>query len=73
MVVDVALAAGGVSTVVFASSMLPMVVKAVRTRDLESYSLPSLLMTNLGNAVYSLYVFDLPAGPIWVLHTFYLV
>jgi hypothetical protein len=30
-------------------------------------------MINAANAVYSLYVFSLPVGPIWVLHTFYLV
>jgi hypothetical protein len=30
-------------------------------------------MINAANAVYSLYVFSLPPGPIWALHTFYLV
>ena len=65
--------AGSISTVIFAASYLPMLVKAVRTKDLASYSQSSLLLTNLGNAVHSLYVFSLPAGPIWALHTFYLV
>lgn len=68
----VALAAGGISTVIFASSTLPMVVKAYRTKDLESYSLPSLAMSNVGNLVHSVYVYSLPPGPIWVLHAFYL-
>jgi uncharacterized protein with PQ loop repeat len=73
MAVDLAVVAGSASTVIFAGGMLPMVVKAVRTRDLASYSVPSLLLTNAGNLVHSVYVFSLPAGPIWALHTFYLV
>ncbi|WP_256840518.1 hypothetical protein [Ornithinimicrobium faecis] len=68
-----ALLAGLVSTVFFVSAALPMVVKAVVTRDLESYSLGNLVLANGGNAVHSLYVFSLPAGPIWVLHSFYAV
>lgn len=73
MALDLAVVAGSVSTAVFAGSMLPMVVKALRTRDLASYSVPSLLLSNAGNVVHSVYVFSLPAGPIWALHTFYLV
>ena len=65
-------AAGAVATVVFACSVLPMLGKAVRSKDLASYSRSNLVLANVGNVVYSLYVFDLPAGPIWVLHTFYL-
>ena len=65
--------AGTVSTVVFAVSNLPMLRKALRTRDVSSYSLSSIAMINAANAVYSLYVFSLPFGPIWALHTFYLV
>ncbi|WP_223215333.1 hypothetical protein [Microbacterium trichothecenolyticum] len=69
---DIPLIAGTVSTVVFAVSNLPMLGKALRTRDVSSYSLPSIVMINAANAVYSLYVFSLPLGPIWALHTFYL-
>ena len=29
------------------------------------------MLANVGNLIYSLYVFHLPAGPIWLLHTFY--
>lgn len=64
-----AVVAGVVSTALFVSSVLPMVVKAVTTRDLASYSLGNLALVNSGNAVHSLYVFSLPAGPIWVLHS----
>jgi hypothetical protein len=65
--------AGTVSTVVFACSALPMLHKAAVTRDLGSYSLGNISLANAGNLVHSLYVFHLPAGPIWVLHGFYLV
>jgi uncharacterized protein with PQ loop repeat len=65
--------AGVVSTTIFASSMLPMLVKAARTRNLGSYSLGNILLSNLGNVIHSVYVFHLPPGPVWVLHTFYLV
>jgi hypothetical protein len=65
--------AGAVSTVIFACSTLPMLVKAARTKDLSSYSLGNILLSNLGNVVHPIYVFHLPVGPIWALHTFYLV
>ena len=65
--------AGALSTILFALSYLPMLHKAARTKDLSSYSLSNITITNVGNVVYSLYVFSLPLGPIWVLHTFYLV
>ena len=69
----VPLLAGMVSTAIFAGSVLPMVVKAFRSRDLSSYSLGNLALANLGNVVHSVYVFSLPAGPLWVLHCFYLL
>jgi hypothetical protein len=64
--------AGIASTIIFAASTLPMLVKARRTRDLSSYSLGNILLANVGNAVHSVYVFSLPPGPLWVLHGFYL-
>ena len=65
------LAAGTIATIVFAASALPMLGKAVRSKDLASYSRSNLVLANIGNLVYSLYVFHLPPGPIWLLHTFY--
>jgi uncharacterized protein with PQ loop repeat len=65
--------AGTVSTVLFAASTLPMLIKAARTRELASYSRGNLVLANAGNAVHSIYVFHLPPGPIWALHTFYVV
>ena len=50
-----------------------MLVKAYRSRDLSSYSLGNIALANVGNAVYSVYVLSLPPGPIWALHSFYLV
>jgi len=65
--------AGLASTVIFAASALPMLVKAYRSRDLSSYSAGNIALANVGNAVHSVYVFSLPPGPIWALHAFYLV
>src|SRR5688500_19591251 len=65
--------AGSISTMIFALSTQPMLVKAVQTKDLKSYSLGNILLSIVGNLVHSLYVFNLPAGPIWLLHSFYLV
>jgi uncharacterized protein with PQ loop repeat len=65
--------AGAISTTIFALSTLPMLVKAFQTKDLSSYSLGNILLANVGNVIHSIYVFNLPAGPIWLLHAFYLV
>lgn len=65
--------AGTISTIMFGISTLPMLTKAFQTKDLRSYSLGHILLANGGNVVHSVYVFDLPPGPIWILHTFYLV
>lgn len=65
------LVAGIVSSSLFVGSHVPMLLKAFRTRDVRSYSLTNLVLTNLGNGVYWLYVATLPFGPIWLLHGFY--
>lgn len=65
--------AGFAAAVIFAASMLPMLARAARTRELSSYSFGNICLVNLGNAVYSFYVFSLPPGPIWLLHAFYVV
>ena len=68
---DTATIAGAASTLLFASSTLPMVVRAARTRDLSSYSRSHLYMTNAGNAIHTVYIASLPPGPVWVLHCMY--
>jgi uncharacterized protein with PQ loop repeat len=70
---DAALIAGTVASLLFATGNLPMLVKAARTRDLKSYSLAYLVIANVGNALYTVYVLSLPVGPVWALHTFYVV
>jgi uncharacterized protein with PQ loop repeat len=65
--------AGFASTAIFAASMLPMLAKAYRSRDLASYSFGNIVLANVGNAVHSVYVYSLPPGPVWLLHSFYLV
>ena len=70
---DVAVLAGSVSTALFVGSYLPMLLKASRTKDLDSYSRGNLVLTTIGNAVYSVYVYSLPLGPIWFLHSFYVI
>jgi hypothetical protein len=67
---DMATLAGSMSTAIFVTSALPMLVKAARTRDLDSYSRGQLVLANVGNAINSVYVFSLPVGPIWFLHAF---
>lgn len=65
--------AGTISTTIFAFSTLPMLLKAFQTKDLKSYSLGNILLSNVGNVIHTFYVFHLPPGPIWLLHAFYLV
>ncbi len=65
--------AGAISTALFAVGTLPMLTKAFRTKNLASYSLGNILLGNVGNLIYSLYVFNLPLGPIWILHSFNLL
>jgi len=61
------------ATVIFALSALPMRLKAAQTKNLASYSLGNIVLSNVGIVIYAVYVFDLPMGPVWALHSFYLV
>jgi uncharacterized protein with PQ loop repeat len=65
------LMAGSVATAIFMLSQLPMLIKAGRTKDLASYSPLNIVLSNVGNVIY-VYVFNLPPGPIWAMHVFYL-
>jgi hypothetical protein len=64
------LIAGTLSTGIFAVSTMPMVLKAARTQDLSSYSGGNLVLSNLGNVLYAIYVFSMPMGPAWALYGF---
>jgi uncharacterized protein with PQ loop repeat len=71
--IDLPVIAGTLSTIIFFIGTFPMLHKAYRTRDLRSYSKGMLLLNNTGNVIHAVYIYSLPAGPIWFLHGFYLV
>jgi hypothetical protein len=56
----------------FASSQIPMLVKVFKTRNLQSYSLSNLVISNLGNLIHWVYIVTVP-GPLWYLHGFFTV
>lgn len=61
---------GAISSLIFMSSNLPMIFKALKTKNLNSYSLGHLGLSNLGNVIHWVYIASLPFGPIWFLHAF---
>jgi uncharacterized protein with PQ loop repeat len=63
--------AGVTSSMIFVSSNLPSLFKAFKTKDMGSYSLGQLILGNVGNWVYWLYVRSLPVGPVWYLQAFF--
>lgn len=65
-----AIIAGTISTTIFMLSQIPMLLKAVRTRSLHSYSLTNILMSTGANLIHWCYISTLPFGPIWFLHSF---
>lgn len=62
--------AGTIATLIFVGSSLPMLWKAITTKNLKSYSLTQISLSNTGNLFHWLYVIGLPFGPIWLLHGF---
>ena len=73
MNLDLPVVAGVLSTVLFALGTLPMLIKAATTKDLSSYSFGNIALSNVANVIHSVYVFQLPPGPVWALHAFHLV
>ena len=65
--------AGFISTLLFALGTLPMLTKAFNTKNLSSYSFGNILMSNVGNVIYGIYVVQLPFGPVWFLYGFNLL
>ena len=63
--------AGFTSTVMFVASNLPMLLKAYKTKSLKSYSFGHIVLGNLGNLIYWLYIASLPFGPVWILQGFF--
>ncbi len=70
---EFALFAGSAAAAIFMISQLPMLIKAGRTKNLRSYSFANIALANLGNVLYAIYVYQLPVGPIWAVHAFYVV
>ena len=71
MTIDAGNIAGSIASVLFIAAQLPMLAKAIKTKDLESYSVPHLILGNVGNVLYWAYVLSLPPGPIYFLHLFF--
>lgn len=67
---DVQLMAGSLSSIIFVLGTLNMLAKAWRMKDMRSYSGMMLILNNVGNLIYWVYVLSLPMGPIYVLHGF---
>ena len=65
-----AMFAGSAAAAIFILSQLPMLIKARRTKNLTSYSFANIGLANVGNALYAVYVFQVPVGPIWATHGF---
>ena len=70
---DLPAAAGLLSTLIFVGATFPMLSKALRTKDLRSYSPVNLLLVNLGNLIHAYYLSYLPPGPIRLLHAYNLL
>lgn len=68
---EVQIIAGSIAGLIFAAASWNMLVKAWCTKDLRSYSLGQIVLNNVGNLFYWLYVASLPFGPIWLMHTFF--
>ena len=68
---EVQIIAGSIAGLIFAAASWNMLVKAWSTKDLRSYSLGQIVLNNVGNLFYWLYVASLPFGPIWLMHTFF--
>ncbi|MBV7334800.1 hypothetical protein KFU94_42500 [Chloroflexi bacterium TSY] len=65
--------AGSISSLIFVSGTLSMLLKTWRTHNVDSYSMISLVLNHFGNLLYWIYVISLPVGPIYIMHGFYTV
>ena len=68
---EIQVVSGTVAGLIFAMGSINMVIKAWQTKDLRSYSLSQLVLNNVGNLFYWLYVVSLPLGPIYFMHGFF--
>lgn len=70
---QLAVLAGSISTMIFAASNVPMLVKVLRTKEVGSYSVTNLVLANIGNLIHWVYISSLPFGPVWLLHGYFSV
>ena len=64
--------AGFISSIMFAASQVPMMLKVLQTKNLKSYSLSNLVLSNIANLIHWLYLITIP-GPLWYLHAFFTI
>lgn len=67
---QIQLLAGAFSSLIFISATFPMLYKAWQTKNMASYSLVTIILNNVGNLSYWLYITTLPFGPVWLVHGF---
>lgn len=65
--------AGSLAGFIFAAGSINMLLKSWQTKDLSSYSFGQMILNNVGNLIYWLYVISLPVGPIWLMHSFFTI
>lgn len=70
-IADLQVLAGSLSALIFAAATCNMLLKAWRTKDVASYSLAHVVLNNVGNLFYGIYVVSLPFGPVHLMHGFY--
>jgi len=70
---QVQMIAGSVAGFIFAMGSVNMVVKAWQTKDLSSYSPGQMILNNVGNLFYWLYINSLPFGPVYFMHGFFTI
>jgi uncharacterized protein with PQ loop repeat len=71
--ISLTLLSGTIAAILFTTSNIPMLLRAIRTKDLRSYSLAHFVVSNLANGFYWIYIITLPFGPIWLMHGFYTI
>ena len=64
---------GYLCTSIFMLSRVPMLLKAMHTRDLRSYSPAHLVMSACANLLFWIYIVGLPIGPVWILQVFFTI
>ena len=70
MKIDLPQIAGLVAGVFFVVAQGPMLIKALRTKDLKSYSPAFLVIAAVGNILYWPYILTLPFGAAFFIHIF---